>query len=511
MHTVILFIAIFVFAFLLYATSDIVGSPSRFYYLLVEASQRSPIATNVDGSYLSFRSTDGLIFAIDLFAAGFSTVWLDQAYWQRAIASRPETSVRAYILGGVAWYGIPFAFGTAMGLGCAALTGDPSFPTYPNPLTAAQNDAGLSSPATAITVAGKGGAVLMLVLLFMAVTSATSAELIAVSSLCSFDIYKTYINPLASSAKLVTVSHIGIIVYSLVLAAFCCILNAVGLNLTWLLTILAIIVGGASIPVGLILLWKRMSTVAAIGAPWIGLVCGLIAWFVTTWKRNGEITVASTGDTTNAVAGNITSWGVGFLMSGVLTLAFPAKYSSSDLRHIERSNKIQGIAIVSPGHTTAAETSPPSDSPPTTDTKLEPEKSSPTTPPAAPPVPEAIVPTGNDVVDFLESKQIEPMDQAAVRKSERLAVGANIVFFLVAIILVPFTLFGTGYVFNQSFFTGWVVVSFIWVWTSMVICVIYPVVESAGALRELSLGILADLKALRGGKREKGRREPGEA
>ena len=99
-HTVVLFIAIFVFGFLVYATSDLVGSPGKFYDLLIEASKQMPIATNPEGSYLAFKSVDGLVFAIDLFAAGFSTVWLDQAYWQRAIASRPETSVRAYILVG---------------------------------------------------------------------------------------------------------------------------------------------------------------------------------------------------------------------------------------------------------------------------------------------------------------------------------------------------------------------------------------------------------------------------
>jgi urea-proton symporter len=39
----------------------------------------------------------------------------------------------------------------------------------------------------------------MLLLLFMAVTSSTSAELIAVSSLLTFDIYKTYLKPSATS------------------------------------------------------------------------------------------------------------------------------------------------------------------------------------------------------------------------------------------------------------------------------------------------------------------------
>ncbi len=341
----------------------------------------------------------------------------------------------------------------------------------------------------------------MLVLLFMAVTSSTSAELIAVSSLLTFDVYKTYFKPDASSARLVQISHYGIILYALVLAAFCCILNAVGLNLTWLLTILAIMVGGASIPVGLILLWKRMSTAAAIGAPWIGLICGLTAWFVTTWKRSGAITVETTGDTTNAVAGNVTSWGVGFVMAVVLSLAFPARYSSTDPKHIERSHKIQGIpvqrsAVGSPVSEPSEKAGPPQEDtekagPPASDQ------------PRSESMAESYVPTGNEIVDFLEAKQMEPMDPAAVKQAERLAIGANIAFGAIAIVLVPFSLFGTGYIYNRAFFTGWVVVSFIWVWVSMTICVIYPVVESTGALREISRGLWRDIAVLLGGKKGK--------
>lgn len=81
--------------------------------------------------------------------------------------------------------------------------------------------------------------------------------------------------------------------------------------------------------------------------------------------------------------------------------------------------------------------------------------------PSSAPEPETFIPTGNEIVDFLEAKNMEPMDPVAVKKSERLAIGANLVFFFIAIILVPFTLFGTKYIYGRSFFTGWVVVSFI--------------------------------------------------
>lgn len=45
----------------------------------------------------------------------------DQAYWQRAIASTPQTSVKAFLMGGIAWFGIPMGIATSMGLGAVAL------------------------------------------------------------------------------------------------------------------------------------------------------------------------------------------------------------------------------------------------------------------------------------------------------------------------------------------------------------------------------------------------------
>ena len=57
-------------------------------------------------------------------------------------------------------------------------------------LTAADVSAGLPASAAASALLGKTGAAILLVLLFLAVTSASSAELIAVSSILTYDIYK---------------------------------------------------------------------------------------------------------------------------------------------------------------------------------------------------------------------------------------------------------------------------------------------------------------------------------
>ena len=135
-----------------------------------------------------------------------------------------------------------------------------------------------------------------------------------------------------------------------------------------------------------------MSTIAVLLSPWIGFFSGLIAWFVVTKLRSGPINVSTTGDPKNAVAGNITSWGVGFLCAVVLSLLFPSKFESTDEAHIARANKINGVAPT-PSPTTY-----------TTAEGVVGEK----TEPAGDPAPDTLVRTGNDILDFLEAKHIEP-------------------------------------------------------------------------------------------------------
>lgn len=164
-------IIILYFMFNAYATSPLIGSPSAMYELLQAAAQKMPVQGNKDGSYLTLKSNFGLIFGVIQLCSGCGTVFLDQAYWQRAIASRPSTAVRAYILGGLAWFAIPFGFATTLGLSAVALRDNPRFPTYPDVPSDSQISAGLASAFSAAALLGKNGAVALLIVLFMAVTS----------------------------------------------------------------------------------------------------------------------------------------------------------------------------------------------------------------------------------------------------------------------------------------------------------------------------------------------------
>jgi len=63
-----------------------------------------------------------------------------------------------------------------MGLAALALETSPSFPTFPARMDPADVSAGLVLPYAAVALLGKGGAVATLLIVFMAVTSAMSAE-----------------------------------------------------------------------------------------------------------------------------------------------------------------------------------------------------------------------------------------------------------------------------------------------------------------------------------------------
>jgi Na+/proline symporter len=175
----VLLIIILVFVFTVYATSPLIGSFSKMHALLTAAAAASPVPGNAQGSYLTLRSQNGLVFGVINTVGNFATVFQDQAYWQRAIASRPASAVKAYLLGGLAWFAIPFAFASTLGLAAVALRGAPGMPV----LSAADVSAGLPASAAASALLGQAGAGALLVLLFLAVTSAASAELIAVSSI----------------------------------------------------------------------------------------------------------------------------------------------------------------------------------------------------------------------------------------------------------------------------------------------------------------------------------------
>ena len=294
-HTVMILIIIFIFAFTTYATNNILGSPAKVYDALKAASAAHPVAGNAEGSYLTMRSQEGAIFFIINLVGNFGTVFCDNGYWNKAIAASPIDALPGYIMGGISWFAIPWLCATTMGLAALALEGHPVFPTFPDRMLDADVSAGLVLPNAAVALLGSGGAAATVLLIFMAVTSAMSAELIAVSSIWTYDIYQTYINPGASGKRLIYMSHASCIVYALVMAAFSTGLYYAGISMGYLYLMMGVIISGAVLPASLTLLWYGQSWAAATFSPPLALSCSLIAWLVTAKKQCGSLSVECTG------------------------------------------------------------------------------------------------------------------------------------------------------------------------------------------------------------------------
>jgi len=151
-----------------------------------------PVMDNYDGSYATMNSLGGLKFGIINIVGNFGTVFVDQSYWQSAIAARPASAHNGYLLGGLVWFTIPFALATSLGICGVALQ---------LPITASEAGSGLVPPAVAVHLFGKFGAVMISTMPFMAITSTGSAEGIAVSSLVVYDIYKCARNHCCASRE----------------------------------------------------------------------------------------------------------------------------------------------------------------------------------------------------------------------------------------------------------------------------------------------------------------------
>ena len=64
----------------------------------------------------------------------------------------------------------------------------------------------------------QAGAVLVLLMVFMAVTSAFSADLVCIASVVTYDVYRGYINPRATGKRLLQLSHLVVIVFTIICA-----------------------------------------------------------------------------------------------------------------------------------------------------------------------------------------------------------------------------------------------------------------------------------------------------
>ncbi|RFU75720.1 urea active transporter [Trichoderma arundinaceum] len=303
-----------------------VGSIDGLYDLVVRAQPTHEVDGNYQGSLLTMNSQQGIFFAIILLVSNFGAVIMDTSYFIKAFAASPKAVVPGYVVGGFTYFGIPWCLGTIMGLAALGLESSPIFPTYPQPMTSTEVANGLILPYVAVAVAGKGGAVAVLLMTFMAITSTLSAQVIAVSSIFTFDFYRTYINKNAGNKDVIRWSHLGVILFAAISAGLTAAFNYGGISMGWTLYMIGVVTCPGIFPLVFTILWDKQSSLAAIISSVGGLATGLGVWLGTAQALFGEISVDSTGQTLPCMYGTVASALSPLLYTIILSFIWPDNY-----------------------------------------------------------------------------------------------------------------------------------------------------------------------------------------
>jgi len=355
-------------------------------------------------------STGALVFGIINIVGNFGTIFVDQAYWQKAIAARPRSAVKGFLIGGLAWFAIPFALATTLGLAAVAI--DVS-------LTPEQIENGLVAPAAASLILGDAGAILLLSVLFTAVTTAGSAELVSVSSLVTYDVYRTYVKPWATGRQLMRVSRFTIIGFGLGMGILSSFLLELGASLQYIYLAMGILIGPAVVPIALTVSWKKTNKNAAILGSLLGLAAGICSWTTTTWLLYGQVSIITTGEMTPLLIGNVVSISVGAAVVIIGSLFKPQNFNFELMK--------QKILVVD---------------------------------------------------DRIRSIIEKDTNEIQLKRDARFTYRYAIALSLVLVVVWPLPLYFSGYVFSLYIYSIWVGLAFAWASIAACVIVLLPLIES---------------------------------
>ena len=435
MHTVIIYIVILTFVAMVFFISPVTGGIEGMYNKLAEAAVLKPVLEptfvpgepgNAMGAYLTMASAGGLIFGVINIVGNFGTVFVDQAYWQRAIAAQPSSTVKGFLLGGMCWFSIPFTLATTMGLTAVALN---------VALTPEQVQLGLTVPAAASVMMGPIGAIMVLVMLFMAVTSAGSAELIAVSSLITYDVYRTYKNPNATGKQLLKVSRTVIVIFGLGMGALAGILLGMGLSLGFVYLAMGILIGSAVIPIALTITWSRTTRAGAVSGALIGVCLSLLTWTgVAASEADGVIDIASLGGAFPMLYGNV----VAILSSGLICVVVSlAQRKVYDWKEMNTHMKIVEA----------------------------------------------------DMSEKIKAEIAQrQQDEETLKRAYKFSLKGGGILTLICVVAWPLPLYFSGYVFDLAFYSMWVGIAIVWVSVASFCIIGIPIIEARSGFAKVATG-----------------------
>lgn len=307
--------------------------PEAIYNGLMGVINNKPVldagmtATAQDSQWdpLNILNAVGIGFLIVNTIGNLGAVFCDQSYWARAIAAKNiDTAKKAFWAGGLGWAPIPLVMGTALGVTGLAL-GLKVGETYVNGGTSITfGEAFAIAPTTAFYVLGMTGLFAFGVAIVSAILSTGSAELNAITTVFSNDIYRRYINPKASDSKILKVSKISSLIFAGLILVLSELARMSGVSMGFLYLGMGVMFSSAVVPTVLGLLWKDASTDGAFWGTIIGAVCGLAYWTSTGFDLDWGV-----------VWGNIIVISVSTVIHIVHSINHPANFDWETLKNAD--------------------------------------------------------------------------------------------------------------------------------------------------------------------------------
>ncbi|KAL6450924.1 DUR3 Urea active transporter [Candida maltosa Xu316] len=432
-------------------TSEQVGGLSGLWEKLVDVAATKHIEGNYEGSIITGKSQGAVIFGLVLTCGNFGLTVMDSAFWQKTFSASPRATVPAYLLTAFFIFSNVWPLGTIAGGASHFLESDPSFPTYPRKMNDFEIASGFVLPYVLKATLGNGAVGALLLIIYLAVTSTLSAQMVSVSSILSFDIYKKYVNPQARNKSMINVAHIGCIVFSFGIAGFCVMLHYVGINMTWYTYFYPMLICPGVIPLLFTITWNRQTFLASVLSPIIGLAAGLAVWLSTAHHYYGAINITTLGGQLPALFGSLTALLLPGITSVIISFIKPEKFDWEVLQNLN--------LIIKDDEDTSSTDVP----------EVAKEKQ------------EDIDVNVNDKVEQssasidLEQPPKQP-DQLSPKELDfwiKVATGSAIFVLLVTWVIWPMSVY-RNWIFSESYFKGYVTVSLIWVYATLIVIGFVP-------------------------------------
>jgi len=219
--------------------------------------------------------------------------------------------------------------------------------------------------------------------------------------------------------------------------------------LGYLYLMMGVVISSAVLPAACTMLSTKQNKEAVIASPILGTICSFIGWFVTCYKKYGVINVVTSGSNDPMLVGNLVALLSPVVFIPVFTYAFgPQNYDWTSMRTeiklVDDSEFLKDDANI------------------------------------------------RTIQHEADDAAYEEMQKTLKRKSFIAKVVASSLT-ICLLLLWPIPMYGSGYVFSEKFFTGWVVVSMLWAWIALGITGVYPLWEGKESMARILKGFLAAL------------------